>query len=292
MLLESLLAYAHFVAILSVVVFITSEAALCRAEWLNAAVVRRLARVDVIYLVAALAVLATGLARTWWGMKGMGWYWQQPLLHLKLTLFVVIGLISIQPTLAFRRWVKQVDADGTLPDAVRSASGAPPGHDPGPHHGLDPPGWQPAGQGHLDPLRLPRPLKRGGPGRIQAADRLLRGCRRVLLAFLDKAVLGRACQFLLSGFVQANRAGRAGRILLALLEEAVLGRTGQLLLGGLGITGGVAGMGQGGQQGQGHGSNQGTHVRLLNKGQQKRAQRKRNRSGGLQRAGHPVGPPP
>lgn len=117
MLLESLLAYAHFVAILSVVVFITSEAALCRAEWFNAAVVRRLARVDVIYLVAALAVLATGLARTWWGMKGMGWYWQQPLLHLKLTLFVVIGLISIQPTLAFRRWVKQVDADGTLPDA-------------------------------------------------------------------------------------------------------------------------------------------------------------------------------
>ena len=118
MLLESLLAYAHFVAILSVVVFITSEATLCRAEWLNAAVVRRLARVDVIYLVAALAVLATGLARTWWGMKGMVWYWQQPLLHLKLTLFVVIGLISIQPTLAFRRWVKQVDADGTLPDAV------------------------------------------------------------------------------------------------------------------------------------------------------------------------------
>jgi len=57
-LLESLLAYAHFVAILSVVVFITSEAALCRAEWLNAAVVRRLARVDVIYLVAAVAVLA------------------------------------------------------------------------------------------------------------------------------------------------------------------------------------------------------------------------------------------
>ncbi|MFZ2297460.1 MAG: hypothetical protein A3G29_00050 [Burkholderiales bacterium RIFCSPLOWO2_12_FULL_64_99] len=117
MLLESLLAYAHFVAILSVVVFITSEAALCRAEWLNAAVVRRLARVDVIYLVAALAVLATGVARTWWGMKGLGWYWQQPLLHLKLTLFVVIGLISIQPTLAFRRWVRQLDTHGTLPDA-------------------------------------------------------------------------------------------------------------------------------------------------------------------------------
>ena len=116
--LESWLAYAHFVAILSLVVFITSEAALCRPEWLNAAVVRRLGRLALLYLGAAVAVLLTGLARTYWGMKGGGWYWQQPLLHLKLTLFVVIGLISIQPTLAFRRWVKQVDADGTLPDAV------------------------------------------------------------------------------------------------------------------------------------------------------------------------------
>lgn len=115
MLTESLLAYAHFVAILSVVVFLTSEAALCRSEWLNAAVVRRLARLDVIYLSAAIAVLLTGLARTWWGVKGTGWYWHQPLLHIKLTLFVLIGLISIKPTLAFTRWRKQLDATGALP---------------------------------------------------------------------------------------------------------------------------------------------------------------------------------
>lgn len=115
MLTESLLAYAHFVAILSVVVFLTSEAALCRAEWLNAAVVRRLARLDVIYLCAALAVLLTGIARTWWGMKGAGWYWHQPLLHLKLTLFVVIGLISLKPTFSFIRWRKALEATGQLP---------------------------------------------------------------------------------------------------------------------------------------------------------------------------------
>ncbi|HEX5356019.1 MAG TPA: DUF2214 family protein [Aquabacterium sp.] len=121
MLTESLLAYAHFVAILSVVVFLSSEAALCRAEWLNAAVVRRLARVDVIYLCAAVAVLLTGLARTWWGMKGAGWYWHQPLLHLKLTLFVVIGLISLKPTLSFIRWRKALASTGQLPseDEVR-----------------------------------------------------------------------------------------------------------------------------------------------------------------------------
>lgn len=115
MLTESLLAYAHFVAILTLVVFITSEAALCRPEWMNAAVVRRLARVDILYMVAAIAVLATGFARTYWGVKGFGWYWHQPLLHLKVTLFVVIGLMSIGPTRAFIRWRKALDANGALP---------------------------------------------------------------------------------------------------------------------------------------------------------------------------------
>jgi hypothetical protein len=36
MILESLLAYAHILAILTLVVFIASEAALCRPEWMNA----------------------------------------------------------------------------------------------------------------------------------------------------------------------------------------------------------------------------------------------------------------
>lgn len=115
MLTESLLAYAHFVAILTLVVFITSEAALCRPEWINAAVVRRLARVDIIYMGAAMAVLATGFARTYWGAKGFEWYWHQPLLHIKVTLFVIVGLISIAPTRAFIRWRKALDASGALP---------------------------------------------------------------------------------------------------------------------------------------------------------------------------------
>ena len=121
MLLESLLAYAHVVAILSLVVFITSKAALCRSEWLNAAVVRRLVRLDQIHLAAAMVVLLTGIARTWWGIKGTDWYWHQPLLHLKLTMFVIMGLITIKPTISFIRWGRQLEANGVLPsdDDVR-----------------------------------------------------------------------------------------------------------------------------------------------------------------------------
>jgi putative membrane protein len=115
MTLEALLAYAHFLAILTLVVFISSEAALCRIEWMNAKVVERLAAVDRIYGIAAVAVLLTGIARTWWGIKGTSWYWHQPLLHLKLGLFIIVALMSIKPTLMFSRWRKTVRASGALP---------------------------------------------------------------------------------------------------------------------------------------------------------------------------------
>ena len=115
MTLEAILAYLHFLAILTMVVFISSEAALCRVEWLNKAVVERLARIDMVYGMAAMTVLATGIARTVWGVKGSSWYWTNPLLHLKLTLFIAIGLISIFPTITYLRWRKTLRASGTLP---------------------------------------------------------------------------------------------------------------------------------------------------------------------------------
>jgi putative membrane protein len=118
MTLEAILAYVHFLAILTMVVFIASEAALCRVEWLNAAAVERIARVDMVYGIAAIAVLLTGLARTWWGIKGTTWYWTNPLLHVKLGLFIIIGVLSIFPTLTYFRWRKAVRSSGTLPDAA------------------------------------------------------------------------------------------------------------------------------------------------------------------------------
>lgn len=113
--LEALLAYLHIAAILSLVVFISSQAALCRVEWLNAAVVRRLLVLDKIYLSAAALILASGLARTFWGIKGWAWYVGQPLWWAKLGLMLLLLLLSIKPSLAFRRWLVQLEAQGSLP---------------------------------------------------------------------------------------------------------------------------------------------------------------------------------
>ena len=112
---EAVLASVHLLAILTLVVFLTSQAALCRVEWMNAAVVQRLARLDMIYGIAAVILLLTGIARLLWGVKGMGAYTASPLFHLKMTLFVIAFLLSLKPTLTFRRWKKTMDASGQLP---------------------------------------------------------------------------------------------------------------------------------------------------------------------------------
>jgi len=115
MVLESILAYLHLLAILTLVVFLASQAALCRSEWLNEKAVLRLARIDMVYGIAAVLVLATGVARIFWGVKGAAYYGPNWLLHAKVGLFVVIALISIKPSLNYRRWVKSVKATGAMP---------------------------------------------------------------------------------------------------------------------------------------------------------------------------------
>jgi len=117
MTLEAVIASLHLLAILTLVVFLSSQAALCRMEWLNAAVVERLVRLDIIYQTTAAVLLASGLARIFWGIKGASWYATQPMLHIKVTLFVVMLLLSISPSLAFRRWRRNLRANGALPGA-------------------------------------------------------------------------------------------------------------------------------------------------------------------------------
>jgi putative membrane protein len=119
---DAILQFLHISAILALVVFISSEAAICRPEWMNADIVERLVRVDRIYGIAAMTVLATGLIRIYWGAKGAGWYWHNWLLHVKLGAFIVVALISIAPTLRFIRWRKALRDGGALPGAeeVRS----------------------------------------------------------------------------------------------------------------------------------------------------------------------------
>jgi putative membrane protein len=116
MTLDALLAYLHFAAILTAVVFVASQAALCRPEWVNPAVVHRLVRVNTIYLAALVLILLSGAARAQWGLKGPGWTWVQPLLHVKLALTLAMLVMAAGPTRRYARWRQQLEGNGALPD--------------------------------------------------------------------------------------------------------------------------------------------------------------------------------
>ena len=56
------------------------------------AVVKRLARLDLIFTASRpVVLLATGLARLYFTGEGAVWYVLQPLFHVKMTLFVLMG---------------------------------------------------------------------------------------------------------------------------------------------------------------------------------------------------------
>lgn len=106
MLLDAFLAWFHYLAIFVLVVVLTAEAVLLRPD-LTPAALKRLAVYDRLYMFSAIAVLATGVLRLTLGIKGAAFYMGNPWFHAKITLFVVIGLCSAPPTLAFLRWAKQ-----------------------------------------------------------------------------------------------------------------------------------------------------------------------------------------
>ncbi len=103
MTLELFLRYIHFVSIFAIVSTLVSEHLLLRKE-MTRSELGRLARIDAVYGIAALSLLAAGL--TLW-LTGIGkptvFYSKNWIFHTKLTCFILVGLLSIYPTVFFLR---------------------------------------------------------------------------------------------------------------------------------------------------------------------------------------------
>jgi putative membrane protein len=98
---EILLRYIHFISIFAIVGSLVSEHLLLRKE-LTRAEVGRLSRIDAVYGIAALTLLTAGLT-LWLGGFGKPaeFYTKNWIFHTKITLFAVIGILSIYPTVFF-----------------------------------------------------------------------------------------------------------------------------------------------------------------------------------------------
>lgn len=74
---------------------------------LGAEAARRLQRVDAVYGAAAGILLVVGLLRVFYFEKGASYYFHSAPFIAKLALFIAVGLLSVYPTLSFRRWARQ-----------------------------------------------------------------------------------------------------------------------------------------------------------------------------------------
>lgn len=118
MILDALLAYLHYTAILILASALGAEALLLRAQ-AGADTLRSLARADVLYGISSGFVVLTGLLRVFYGAKGASFYTGNPVFWTKLGLFIVVGLLSLQPTLKFIRWRRTLVTDPAFAPAAR-----------------------------------------------------------------------------------------------------------------------------------------------------------------------------
>ena len=103
--MSALFAFLHHVAAFGLVAALTVEVVLLGGE-ITLATAKRLQRADAALGISAGVLLLVGFARVFHFEKGAAYYFHSGPFIAKLTLFVVIALVSIFPTLVFLSWRK------------------------------------------------------------------------------------------------------------------------------------------------------------------------------------------
>ena len=106
-------AFLHHVAAFSLVAALAVEFILIRGE-INLGTARRLRLVDMVFGMSSGVVLVVGLLRVFYFEKGASYYFHSAPFIAKLSLFAIVGLLSIYPTVEFVSWSKSLKR-GQLP---------------------------------------------------------------------------------------------------------------------------------------------------------------------------------
>jgi putative membrane protein len=69
---------------------------------------RRIQRADIVYGISAGALLVVGLLRVFFFEKGAAFYAQSPFFWVKMSAFLIVALLSIDPTIRYLRWNRTV----------------------------------------------------------------------------------------------------------------------------------------------------------------------------------------
>jgi len=106
MVISAVFAFFHFLAVFGIfaTVFLEWQTMSRTPTYADA---RRIQICDKWFGILAGVVLVVGFLRVFYFEKGRAFYTANPFFHAKLTLFVIIGLLSIYPTIRFIKWRAQ-----------------------------------------------------------------------------------------------------------------------------------------------------------------------------------------
>ncbi len=117
---EILTRYIHFIGLFGIVSALVSEHLLLKPV-MTRRELKRLFVLDSIYGISAITAIAAGFI-LWFGVgKAAEFYSKNWIFHLKVTLAIVLGLLSIYPTIFFFKNRKGEDLDTTIkvPKAIK-----------------------------------------------------------------------------------------------------------------------------------------------------------------------------
>jgi putative membrane protein len=98
--IDIIVKYFHFIGIFGMVSALFAEQILVKKE-VSRAVIKKLARIDLMYGMSALVALATGLLQWFVVGRAAELFSRNWIFHTKLTLFVGALILSIIPTIYF-----------------------------------------------------------------------------------------------------------------------------------------------------------------------------------------------
>lgn len=116
--IDLILASAHHLAVFSLVGLFAAEFTMLRPG-LSGPRIRQLAGIDAAYGAVAGLVVVVGIVRVIFGAAGWQYYVGNQMFWGKMGAFLIMGLLTIPPTMALRRWAKAAEAEaGYVPPAA------------------------------------------------------------------------------------------------------------------------------------------------------------------------------
>jgi putative membrane protein len=113
MLDSAIFAFLHHLAAFTMVAALAVEFVLIRNE-LTLSSARLLQRTDIVYGAAATVLVIVGFLRVFYFEKGAAYYFSSGTFIAKISIFVIVALLSLPPTLEFLSW-RKATMQGNVP---------------------------------------------------------------------------------------------------------------------------------------------------------------------------------